>query len=102
MFLARAVRPAELASIRQLGSFANVVGIEVKYFATSIDAARRFAAMADTRFGDGPYTIVTTYIDRVLLLPPGSRVIVDGGIEAIAIPSGLLYSLQPPTVLEGS
>ena len=87
-------------SIRRLGSFTNAVGSEVKYFSTSLEAARRFAAMANERFGDGPYMLVTSGIDAGLL-PANSRVTVDGGIEAVVIPSALLYALQPPTILEG-
>lgn len=101
MLLARAVRPPELDSLVRLNRFDNPLGIECKYFCTSIEGAMTYAQMAQRRYGDGPYTIVVTAIDRSLLSKTSS-VVVDGGIEAVTVPTELLYSLRPPTFPESA
>ena len=97
--LFRAVLPAELADIPYRSEFMNLAGIEHKYFATSLDGARRYAMLAEQAFGDGPFTIVATRIDRSLIADE-SRVLVDGAIATVTIPTDLLYALERPLVLE--
>jgi hypothetical protein len=52
--------PAELRSILTTGGFSNIAGVETKYFSTSLQGARPYAAQAGRIFGDGPFTIVRT------------------------------------------
>ena len=58
--LFRAVSPAELASIKGLGTFTNPAGIESKYFSTTLGGAQSYAAQAEAAFGDEPYSFVGT------------------------------------------
>ena len=60
LLLARAVKKPELESIRRENRFTNVVGLECKYFCTSVADALAYARLAQDSFKDGPYTIVVT------------------------------------------
>jgi hypothetical protein len=97
--LFRAVRPAELVSIRQLERFTNLPGLECKYFATNLEGAVLYAGMAQDRYADGPYTLVQTSIEPGLL-PPDCDVVVERGIATVIIPTELLYALAPPRILD--
>ena len=55
--------------------------------------------MAEQAFGEGPYTIVQTAM-AASLIASDYLALVDGGIEAVTIPTDLLYALEPPTLLE--
>jgi len=97
--LFRAVRPGELTQLANSGGvFANPYGVEIKYFATNLQGAARYARLAGTRFKDGPYTIVRTSADMRTL---GSELMltVDGGISTVVLPGHLLPTLSPATVL---
>jgi hypothetical protein len=96
--LFRAVSAAELISIRSTGVFLNPIGIETKYFSTSLEGAQFYAAQAISRFGEGPFTFVRTSIQSSLITDQMS-VLVDRGISTIALPEALLAKLSFPIIL---
>jgi RHS repeat-associated protein len=99
--LFRAVSPAELASIRGLGTFTNPLGIESKYFSTSLSGAQSYAAQAEAAFGDEPYSFVQTSIPNSQITPEMVPVGgVDGGIETVVVPTETLPVLEPPVIIE--
>ena len=95
----RAVTLDEALDIRDRGCFANPPGLEVKYFATTRLGAERYAALAAAAFGDGPFVIMSTAIDAVLI-DPSFCVLVDGSIETVTVPTNILYLLQAPPELD--
>ncbi|WBY08317.1 RHS repeat-associated core domain-containing protein [Sphingomonas sp. 7/4-4] len=96
--LFRAVGSAELGSIRSSGGFSNPIGIEGKYFATTLEGAQSYASQAVARFGDAPYTFVQTSIKNTLLTPAMSAT-VDRRISSLVIPTHVLPSLATPIIL---
>lgn len=98
--LYRAVQVAELNQILQSGGrFANPYGIEGKYFSTALNGAAKYGRMAGQRWPqEGAYTLVGTTVD-VRLLAREMVTSVDGGIPTVYIPTSLLESLAPATVL---
>ena len=55
--------------------------------------------MAAQMFDEGPFSFVGSSINPALL-DDRDRVTVDGGIEAVVVPSGLLSELGEPGLLE--
>jgi hypothetical protein len=99
--LFRAVSPAELASIKGLGTFTNPPGIESKYFSTSLSGAQSYAAQGEAAFGDEPYSFVQTSIPNSQITPEMVPVGgVDGGIETVVVPTETLPVLEPPVIIE--
>lgn len=98
--LFRAVSTAELNSIRSTGAFSNSMGIETKYFSTTLEGARSYAAQAAAAFGEGPFAIVQSGI-RSRLITTEMRVSggVDRGISTVTVPTELLPKLSAPRVL---
>src|SRR3954453_7097845 len=99
MDLFRAVRCPELESIRRIGAFSNLPGLECKYFALTLEHARLYARMAQHRFADGPYTVVATTIE-LSAISAQWRAVVDFGIQTITVPTHLLYGLGQPRIIE--
>jgi hypothetical protein len=87
-----------LSSIQDIGGFSNVSGVETKYFSTTLQGARSYAAQAAKIFGDGPFTFVRTNIPTSLITPE-MRVTVDRGINTVAVPTSLLDRLSTPQVV---
>ena len=96
--LFRAVSPAELTSIRGLGTFTNPPGIESKYFSTTLSGAQSYAAQAEAAFGDEPYSFVQTSIPNSQITPE-MVVSVDGGIDTVVVPTGVLPTLTEPIII---
>jgi RHS repeat-associated protein len=96
--LFRAVSPAELASIKGLGTFTNPAGIESKYFSTTLGGAQSYAAQAEAAFGDEPYSFVGTSMPTSEITPE-MVVEVDGGIRTVVVPTGTLPSLSEPFII---
>jgi hypothetical protein len=98
--LYRAVRMGgrEMAAIEQTGSFVLGPGQEIRYFATSAEAAARYARMARlTPWGSGFYEFYATsilyhLIEEWMTVPGG----VDRGIETIVVPEHLIPRLSRP------
>ena len=97
--LYRAVNAAELQDIEAPGRFRNPAEVASKYFSLSYDGARRYAALATSGFGEGPFWMVSTAIPTRLVTWQHEAT-VDRGIEALAVPTALLRLLSPP-VIEG-
>ena|SRR5581483_3158252 len=98
--LYRAVGAAELESISSLGAFTNPIGIENKYFSTTLQGAQSYGAQAAAAFGEGPYAIVQSKIPSSLItnemrVPNG----VDRGIPTIVVPTEMLPQLAKPVVV---
>jgi RHS repeat-associated protein len=92
--LFRAVSGAELESIKSTGGFSNIVGIETKYFSTSLDGAQSFAAQSTAAYGRS-YTIVGTSIPASAITPR-MMAVVDSGIQSVVVPSDKLFILTNP------
>ena len=94
--LYRAVKEAELKSIKSTKSFTNPRGIENKYFSTTAEGASSYGKQASKAFGDGPYTIIKTEIPTSSITP-NMRVSngVDGGIPTVVVPTNKLSGLKP-------
>jgi hypothetical protein len=92
--LYRAVGPTELADINATRALQNLGSAEGKYFTTSASDASVYAKQAVTRFGDPPYTIITTEVPNSSFqgLSPAT---VDRGIPAWVIPNNRLPGLVP-------
>jgi hypothetical protein len=99
--LYRAVGPAELESINALGKFTNLPGLEVKYFAATLEGASAYARAAAAAFGDGPFKIVKTSIAS-RLIDENMTCTVDSGIMTIVVPQGLLGALAAPELVSSS
>ena len=90
-----------MAAIEQTGSFVLGPGQEIRYFATSAEAAARYARMASlTPWGAGVYELYATSIlyhlvEEWMRVPGG----VDRGIETIVVPEHLLPQLSQPVRL---
>ena len=69
----------------------------MKYFALSRDGARRYAAMSSGAFGDGPFWLVSTSFPSTLI-SWRQEVVVDRGIDALALPTAMLRLLSPPLI----
>ncbi|HXQ50141.1 MAG TPA: hypothetical protein VN802_03515 [Stellaceae bacterium] len=94
--LYRAVVFAEWQSLENTKVFSNLAGLEVKYFATTLDGAKSFAAQASLAFGDGPFWIVGTSI-RTNYITEDMRCFVDqGAIPTITLPNELFPERDPP------
>jgi hypothetical protein len=90
-----------MTSIEQSGSFVLGPGQETRYFATSAEAAARYARMASlTPWGSGVYELYATSIRYDLIeewmRAPGG---VDRGIETVVVPEQLLPRLSRPVRL---
>ena len=55
--------------------------------------------MAEHAYGDGPFVIVSSSISSSLLTWE-HRVVLDGGIGSVVVPTALLYALQMPNGVE--
>jgi hypothetical protein len=97
--LFRAVLPGEAESIQATGAFTNPLGIEVKYFSTSLGGAQSYASQATAAFGDGPFTFVGTGIPTSAITPE-MQVTVDRGIRTVVISTQDLPKLTPPKVID--
>jgi hypothetical protein len=98
--LFRAVLPAEADSIAaNAGAFTNPVGIEVKYFSTTLEGAQSYASQASAAFGDGPFTIVQTAIPTSAITPE-MAVTVDRGIQTIVVATEDLSKLAPAATVK--
>jgi uncharacterized protein RhaS with RHS repeats len=95
--LYRAVNSAELASIRSTRAFSNPLGIERKYFSTTLAGAQSYAAQASKAYGE-TYSVVRTAIPT-RLISQDMRATVDRGIPTVTVPSELLPSLKSPKIL---
>ena len=93
--LYRAVGPEELESIRATEQFTNLPGLESKYFTTSAEDAADYAKQAVRAFGDEPYTIIKTQVNKKVLNQPNINATVDGGIPAVVLPNKDLKNLKP-------
>jgi hypothetical protein len=84
--LYRAVRGEELISIHAGRRFENPeeLGMEVKYFATSLEDAHRFADTAGASYEDGPYMIARTRIEDEFVTDE-MRLLVDGGLDTVVL-----------------
>ena len=94
--LFRAVLTAELNDLKRLSAFRNPLGSEVKYFALNEWHASIYADLASTRFDEGPYFLVATWLPTGLLIPE-YRVAIEYGIVAVVLPTDLLGSLSSLT-----
>ena len=94
--LYRAVAEAELADILAAGEFRNLVGLESKYFSSTLEGAQKYADMATRAFGD-VMTIVKTRIPTSLITNT-MRVEVDGGVPAVVVPK--LPALKSPVIVK--
>jgi RHS repeat-associated protein len=98
--LYRAVTSEELATIVNSGGRFVADAGGGKYFATTAEGAAQYARMASRAFGDGPYTIVRTTIERGLLRAlPDATVVVDRGIGTVRLPGSALPRLGPAEIL---
>jgi RHS repeat-associated protein len=96
--LFRAVMGPELESIQSFKAFSNPVGIETKYFATSLEGAASYASQAMSAFGDGPFSFVGTSIPTKSITSE-MMVTVDRGIQTIVVPTERLQNLSRPVIL---
>ena len=99
--LYRAATPEELADIKNVREFRNPPGSESKYFTDSYKNARSYGDIANSRFKDGPYTVVRTSIPNGVLskLPRTTPADIPGGLPTVEVPTGKLPSLSKPKIL---
>jgi RHS repeat-associated protein len=93
--LFRAVMPAEAQSIGELGAFTNPLGIESKYFSTTLEGAQSYASQASSAFGDGPFSFFSTEIPTSAITPE-MTVTVDRGVSTVVVSTEDLTKLSPP------
>jgi RHS repeat-associated protein len=93
--LYRAVSPAEAADIAKTGEFRIPPGgNEGKYFSTTEEGARKYAAWAEKSYGDPPHAFFSTTIEKSQLTDE-MKAVVDGGIDTIVVPADKLKDLVP-------
>ena len=95
--LFRAVRPAELEEIARTCAVRNPEGIEVKYFSTTLEGARKYAELAEGAYADGPYALVATALPKSEITST-MVVTVDVDILTVAVPTDKLKDLSEPVV----
>ncbi|SFE75530.1 RHS repeat-associated core domain-containing protein [Actinacidiphila alni] len=89
IFIYRAVQSKELAQLLKTRRFENVLGIETKYFSTTMEGAAAYARAAFKAYKEeGPYTLVRSVIHKDAINPES---LIDhladagGGIDALAL-----------------
>ncbi|MFF7194302.1 RHS repeat-associated core domain-containing protein, partial [Streptomyces sp. NPDC008079] len=89
IFIYRAVQAKELAQLLKTRRFENVLGIETKYFSTTMEGAAAYARAAFKAYKEeGPYTLVRSVIHKDAINPES---LIDhladagGGIDALAL-----------------
>ena len=97
--LYRAVTDAEYLDVEKRGEFRNLPGLECKYFAETSAGAVQYARLAHESYGDGPFFILATSMNPALV-QDDMRVVVDGSIETVVVPTDLLYDLSRPELVE--
>src|SRR5262249_23213282 len=97
--LFRAVMPAEAQSIDALGVFSNSLGVESKYFSTTLGGAQSYADQATAAFGDGPFSFFSTEIPTSAITPD-MQVTVDGGINTIVVSTEDMTKLSVPSPVQ--
>ena len=87
--------PAEAASIESFGVFINPLGIESKYFSTTLEGAQSYADQATAAFGDGPFSFYSAQMPTSAITPE-MTVTVDRGVNTVVVGTEDLPKLSPP------